>query len=147
MPAVSPTDRSLVATIGAHASRAQTTDRSARTAPARAALDRKFLEQADGDPVRAAHLRKAYFARLALKSVQGRRKVQLLTAEAAAAFDDLTRTNRDSELVQQTKFDWANTFRTSHFIPAVDYINANRLRTTALVACPEQAIAFTYLFL
>jgi Asp-tRNA(Asn)/Glu-tRNA(Gln) amidotransferase A subunit family amidase len=58
----------------------------------------------------------------------------ILTAEAAAAFDDLTRSNRDKELVQQTKFDWANTFRTSRFIPAVDYINANRLRTTALIA-------------
>lgn len=61
----------------------------------------------------------------------------ILTAEAAAAFDDLTRSNRDRELVQQTKFDWANTFRTSRFIPAVDYINANRLRTTAMVAWDE----------
>jgi len=61
----------------------------------------------------------------------------ILTAEAAAAFDDLTRSNRDGELVQQTKFDWANTFRTSRFIPAVDYINANRLRTTAIAAWDE----------
>ncbi len=58
----------------------------------------------------------------------------ILTAEAAAAFDDLTRSNRDAELVQQTRFDWANTFRTARFIPAVDYINANRLRTTAIAA-------------
>lgn len=56
----------------------------------------------------------------------------ILTAEAAAAFDDLTRSNRDAELVQQTRFDWANTFRTARFIPAVDYINANRLRTRAI---------------
>ena len=61
----------------------------------------------------------------------------ILTAEAAAAFDDLTRSNRDSELVQQTKGDWANTFRTARFIPAVDYINANRLRTTAITAWDE----------
>ena len=58
----------------------------------------------------------------------------ILTAEAAAAFDDLTRSNRDSELVQQGRFDWANTFRTARFIPAVDYINANRLRMTAIEA-------------
>lgn len=58
----------------------------------------------------------------------------ILTAEAAAAFDDLTRSNRDSELVQQTRGDWANTFRTARFIPAVDYINANRLRTKAISA-------------
>lgn len=56
----------------------------------------------------------------------------ILTAEAAAAFDDLTRSNRDSELVQQTRFDWANTFRTARFVPAVEYINANRLRTKAI---------------
>lgn len=61
----------------------------------------------------------------------------ILTAEAAAAFDDLTRSNRDNELVQQTKFDWANTFRMSRFIPAVDYINANRVRTTAIAAWDE----------
>jgi len=56
----------------------------------------------------------------------------ILTAEAAAAFDDLTRSNRDNELVQQGKFDWPNTFRTSRFIPAVDYVNANRLRSVAI---------------
>jgi Asp-tRNA(Asn)/Glu-tRNA(Gln) amidotransferase A subunit family amidase len=56
----------------------------------------------------------------------------ILTAEAAAAFDDLTRTNRDNELVQQTRTDWANTFRTARFIPAVEYINANRLRAKAI---------------
>ena len=74
MPANSQSDRSLIASIGAHESWARTSNRSARTAPARAALDAKFLEQAEGDPVRAAHLRKAYFQRLALKSVQARRK-------------------------------------------------------------------------
>ncbi len=56
----------------------------------------------------------------------------ILTAEAAAAFDDLTRSNRDKELVQQTRGDWANTFRTARFIPAVEYINANRLRSRAI---------------
>ncbi|HJQ09919.1 MAG TPA: amidase [Gemmatimonadaceae bacterium] len=56
----------------------------------------------------------------------------ILTAEAAAAFDELTRTDRDKELVQQGKFDWPNTFRTSRFIPAVDYVNANRVRSMAI---------------
>ncbi|MEO5589531.1 MAG: amidase [Gemmatimonadaceae bacterium] len=58
----------------------------------------------------------------------------ILTAEAAAAFDDLTRSNRDAGLVQQGKFDWSNTFRTARFIPAVDYINANRVRSMAIEA-------------
>ena len=61
----------------------------------------------------------------------------ILTAEAAAAFDELTRSNRDAELVQQSRFDWANTFRTARFIPAVDYINANRVRSTAIEAWDE----------
>jgi Asp-tRNA(Asn)/Glu-tRNA(Gln) amidotransferase A subunit family amidase len=56
----------------------------------------------------------------------------ILSAEAAASFDELTRTDRDKELVQQGKFDWPNSFRTSRFIPAVDYVNANRVRTIAI---------------
>lgn len=52
----------------------------------------------------------------------------ILTAESAAAFDELTRSNRDDLLVRQTKNDWANIFRMSRFVPAVEYINANRLR-------------------
>ena len=56
----------------------------------------------------------------------------VLTAEAAAAFDDLTRSGRDRELVQQGPGDWANTFRTARFIPAVDYVNANRARSMAM---------------
>jgi Asp-tRNA(Asn)/Glu-tRNA(Gln) amidotransferase A subunit family amidase len=66
----------------------------------------------------------------------------ILTAEAAAAFDDLTRTNHDSELVQQSKFDWANTFRTARFIPAVDYINANRVRSNTIEAWAEMMKKF-----
>ena len=56
----------------------------------------------------------------------------ILTAEAGAAFDELTRSDRDKELVQQGKFDWPNTFRTARFIPAVDYVNANRVRSLAI---------------
>jgi Asp-tRNA(Asn)/Glu-tRNA(Gln) amidotransferase A subunit family amidase len=56
----------------------------------------------------------------------------ILTAEAAAAFDELTRSGRDKLMVQQGKFDWPNTFRTSRFIPAVDYVNANRVRSVAI---------------
>jgi hypothetical protein len=58
--------------IGAHISWANTVDRSARTAPARAKLEQKFLDEAGGDPMRAAHLRKAYYARLALASSKAR---------------------------------------------------------------------------
>jgi Asp-tRNA(Asn)/Glu-tRNA(Gln) amidotransferase A subunit family amidase len=56
----------------------------------------------------------------------------MLSVEAAAAFDELTRSGRDAELVQQGAGDWANSFRTSRFIPAVDYINASRARSLAM---------------
>jgi Asp-tRNA(Asn)/Glu-tRNA(Gln) amidotransferase A subunit family amidase len=52
----------------------------------------------------------------------------ILSAEAAAAFDELTRSNRDDLLVRQIKNAWPNVFRSSRFIPAVEYIQANRLR-------------------
>ncbi|KAA3618728.1 MAG: amidase [Calditrichaeota bacterium] len=56
----------------------------------------------------------------------------ILSAEAAAAFDDLTRSNKDDLLVRQIKNAWPNVFRTSRFIPAVEYIQANRLRYRAI---------------
>lgn len=86
---MSDSERQLVARIAAHESWANTANRSARTAPARAALDQKFLDAAGGDPVRAAHLRKAHFARLALKSAQARRKARELTDAAETAETEL----------------------------------------------------------
>jgi hypothetical protein len=89
MSAPTSSERQLSARIAAHESWAATDDRTARTAPARAALDQKFLDQAGGDPVRAEHYRKAYFSRLALRSAQARRKIKALTAEAEAAETEL----------------------------------------------------------
>jgi Asp-tRNA(Asn)/Glu-tRNA(Gln) amidotransferase A subunit family amidase len=56
----------------------------------------------------------------------------ILNAEAGAAFDELTRSGRDSLLVAQGPGAWPNTFRSSRFIPAAEYINANRIRTRLL---------------
>ncbi len=58
--------------------------------------------------------------------------VPLLTAEAAAAFDDLTLSGRDRLLTEQGIEDWPNDFRTARFYPAVEYIQANRARTLAI---------------
>ncbi|REE01204.1 Asp-tRNA(Asn)/Glu-tRNA(Gln) amidotransferase A subunit family amidase [Marinoscillum furvescens DSM 4134] len=52
----------------------------------------------------------------------------ILSAEAAAAFDDLTRSNLDDDLTRQIINSWPNVFRSARFIPAVEYIQANRLR-------------------
>ncbi|MGO8719101.1 MAG: amidase [Acidobacteriaceae bacterium] len=56
----------------------------------------------------------------------------LLTAEAAAAFDSLTMTGRDKLLTQQGPEDWPNLFRTARLYPAVEYIQANRARSLAI---------------
>jgi Asp-tRNA(Asn)/Glu-tRNA(Gln) amidotransferase A subunit family amidase len=53
----------------------------------------------------------------------------ILNAEAAAAFDDITRDGRVDQLSGQNAGDWPNSFRTSRFIPAVEYIRAQRART------------------
>lgn len=52
----------------------------------------------------------------------------ILEAEAAAAFDELTRSNRDTLLVRQHRYAWPNLFRTARYITAVEYIQANRIR-------------------
>lgn len=52
----------------------------------------------------------------------------ILEAEAATAFDELTRSNKDDELTAQHKYAWPNIFRSARFIPAVEYIQASRLR-------------------
>ncbi|MBJ6108072.1 amidase [Hymenobacter sp. BT523] len=53
----------------------------------------------------------------------------VLTAEGAAAFDALTRSGRDGQMVLQNRFAWPNTFRSSRFIPAVEYLQAQRARS------------------
>ena len=58
----------------------------------------------------------------------------LLSAEAAAAFDELTRTGRDKLMVLQGPDAWPNIFRCARFIPAVEYIQANRARLLAMEA-------------
>jgi hypothetical protein len=72
--AMTPAERSLRGKIAVETSWANTENRSARTAKARRALEDKFLTEAGGDPKRAEHLRKAHFARMALKSAQARRR-------------------------------------------------------------------------
>lgn len=89
MPAYDSAERKLLASIAAHESWASTPDRAARTAPARRALDAKFLREAGGDPQRAESLRRAYFKRLALKSAQSRRRAREATEAAEAAEAEL----------------------------------------------------------
>ena len=56
----------------------------------------------------------------------------VIGAESAAQFDEMTRMNIDDVLTRQTKNDWPNSFRTARFVPAVEYINAQRHRYTLM---------------
>ncbi|MGI9182667.1 MAG: amidase [Longimicrobiaceae bacterium] len=61
----------------------------------------------------------------------------ILSAEAGAAFDEYTRAGHVDRMVRQGRNTWPTVFRAAHFIPAVDYINANRVRTMAMHAWAE----------
>ena len=58
----------------------------------------------------------------------------ILTAEAAAAFERLTTSGRVELLVRQTRGAWPTSFPTARMIPAVEYIQANRVRTMVMGA-------------
>lgn len=58
----------------------------------------------------------------------------ILSAEASAAFDDLTRSGRDDLLTRQTAGSWPNSFRTARMIPAVEYLQASRVRRMVMGA-------------
>ncbi len=61
----------------------------------------------------------------------------ILVAEAAAAFDQLTRSGMDDELVRQSADAWPNVFRQGQMIPAVEYLRANRIRTLVMKEMEE----------
>lgn len=62
----------------------------------------------------------------------------VLTTEAAAAFDELTRSGRDDLLVRQDGRAWPNSFRRAQMVPAVEYIRANRIRTLVMQEMEEK---------
>jgi Asp-tRNA(Asn)/Glu-tRNA(Gln) amidotransferase A subunit family amidase len=54
--------------------------------------------------------------------------LNILLCEAAAAFEELTRTNLDDSLKWQQPQAWPNTFRQAWFIPGIEYVQADRFR-------------------
>ena len=60
--------------------------------------------------------------------------VTILEVEAAAAFDELTRTGRDKLLGDTSPGGWANSFRVARLVPAVEYVQANRAKFLAMQA-------------
>lgn len=61
----------------------------------------------------------------------------LLGVEAAAAFEELTLSGRDDLLSRQEVQAWPNVFRESRLIPAVEYVQANRVRTLLIARMAE----------
>jgi Asp-tRNA(Asn)/Glu-tRNA(Gln) amidotransferase A subunit family amidase len=53
----------------------------------------------------------------------------VLSTEGAAFFDELTRSNRDDLMVRQIANAWPNVFRARRFVTAVEYLQAQRIRT------------------
>jgi Asp-tRNA(Asn)/Glu-tRNA(Gln) amidotransferase A subunit family amidase len=74
---------------------------------------------------------------VALPKLPAQEMLTNLSAEAAAAFDDLTLSGRDKLLTAQAKDDWPNSFRTARFIPAVEFIQASRARTLLMQQMAE----------
>jgi Asp-tRNA(Asn)/Glu-tRNA(Gln) amidotransferase A subunit family amidase len=64
-----------------------------------------------------------------------------LYAEGAAAFDQLTLGNEDDLMQWQSPNAWPNTFRAARFIPAVEYINANRARYELIQKMEEEVMS------
>jgi Asp-tRNAAsn/Glu-tRNAGln amidotransferase A subunit and related amidases len=97
---------------------------------ARAAYDRKFddaaLEELRSMGVNLIPVEMPKFPYDAM--------VMMLESEAAAAFDELTRSGRDKLLTEQGPDDWPNSFRSARFFPAVEYIQASRARRLAMDA-------------
>ncbi|MGI8966639.1 MAG: amidase family protein, partial [Limisphaerales bacterium] len=52
----------------------------------------------------------------------------VLSTEGATFFDELTRQNQDDLMVRQIKDAWPNVFRKARFVPAVEYLQAQRIR-------------------
>jgi Asp-tRNA(Asn)/Glu-tRNA(Gln) amidotransferase A subunit family amidase len=94
--------------------------------PAATDLDRAMLDVVRG---LGANVRPVTLPDLPYASL-----MNVLYAEAAAAFEDLTLSDRDDELTWQEDGAWPNTFRKARFLSAVDHVQLDRLRYQVMLA-------------
>lgn len=90
-------------------------------------VDRAALEAARG--LRGVEVVEARLPDLPYGSL-----INILYAEAAAAFEDLTLSDHDDLLAWQEDGAWPNTFRKARFLSAVDHVQLDRLRTLVMEA-------------
>jgi Asp-tRNA(Asn)/Glu-tRNA(Gln) amidotransferase A subunit family amidase len=70
----------------------------------------------------------------------------ILTAEATAAFESLTRSDNDDQLTWQSPEAWPNTFRQAWFIPAPEYVQLQRFRRQVMENLPRVVVLIGHLF-
>lgn len=63
--------------------------------------------------------------------------MNILHAEAAASFEELTLSDRDDTLSWQADGAWPNTFRKARFLSAVDHVQLDRLRYRVMLALDD----------
>ncbi|SIQ58719.1 amidase [Pontibacter lucknowensis] len=73
-----------------------------------------------------------------LPNLPARDLTMTISVEGAAAFDELTRSGRDSMMVQQHKNAWPNIFRAGRFVTAVEYLQAQRVRSLIIQQMHEK---------
>ena len=124
-------------------SKLSATERADREQARRAEFDRLAYD-AKFEAATLDHLRAMGIALTAVELPQFHfgALLNVLSAEGAAAFDELTLSGRDALLTGQKPYDWPNEFRTARFIPAVDYIQAQRARSLAIAAMHEFFLNF-----
>ncbi|WP_299822622.1 amidase [uncultured Pontibacter sp.] len=94
----------------------------------------------ENDEATLAALRKAgiELVPIELPDLPARALTLTISVEGAAAFDELTRSGRDSLLVAQHKNAWPTIFRAGRFVPAVEYLQAQRVRTLLVQQMQEK---------
>jgi Asp-tRNA(Asn)/Glu-tRNA(Gln) amidotransferase A subunit family amidase len=101
----------------------------------RVGYDPRWFEQAEPHDRAAFDAAKSLGVQLVeirLPDIPSNALVLGLLVEAAAAFEELTLTNKDDLLDWQDADAWPNTFRQTRFISAIDYVQIDRLRRRAM---------------
>ncbi len=106
----------------------ETAERASAAARTRRDYDRRY----DQATLEKLHAMGVTLTAVKLPELPWGAMTPLLTAEAAAAFDELTISGRDRLLTEQSADDWPNLFRVARMYPAVEYIQANRVRSLAI---------------
>ena len=101
-----------------------------------------FEHESDADAIEQAVVERlrtlgATVVELSLPDLPYEGLAPILAAEAAACFEDLTLEDRDDLLSWQEPMAWPNTWRMARFIPAVDHVQAQRLRRRVQQAVRE----------